>query len=64
VLEPISTKGLTTADVDKLANDVRELMLREIVSLTAEVRNTPIAMSAAQDRSATGKSTGLDHKEL
>ena len=34
VLEPIPTAHLTSADVDKLTHDTRELMLRELVTLT------------------------------
>ncbi|KAH8801537.1 hypothetical protein F5884DRAFT_824607 [Xylogone sp. PMI_703] len=44
VLKPIETKGLTAADVDELTRTTRELMLQEIVSLTAKDRGHPIAM--------------------
>lgn len=44
VLKPIETKGLTAADVDSLTRDTRELMLRELVALTAKARGSPIAM--------------------
>ncbi|RQM06363.1 hypothetical protein DH86_00001155, partial [Scytalidium sp. 3C] len=46
VLKPIETKGLTTADVDKLTTDVRQLMLDEIIALTAKARGEPIAVPA------------------
>ncbi|SPO01101.1 related to sn2-acylglyceride fatty acyltransferase [Cephalotrichum gorgonifer] len=38
VLEPIPTKGLTAADVDDLARKTRDLMLDELVHLTAEAQ--------------------------
>jgi hypothetical protein len=39
---------LTAADVDKLADDIRELMLKEMVALTAQVRHTPLQVPAKQ----------------
>jgi lysophosphatidate acyltransferase len=44
VLDPIPTKGLTVEDVDELTRTTRELMLKELVLLTAEARGGPIAM--------------------
>lgn len=35
VLPPIETKDLTAADVDKLTNDTRELMLQTYTALSA-----------------------------
>ncbi|CAI4217954.1 unnamed protein product [Parascedosporium putredinis] len=40
VLAPIPTKGLTSADVDKLMSETREKMLQELITLTAEARGT------------------------
>lgn len=34
VLPPIETKNLTPADVDKLTNDTRELMLKTYIALS------------------------------
>ncbi|RSL78576.1 hypothetical protein CEP51_008084 [Fusarium floridanum] len=59
VLEPIPTKGLEAADVDELTRTTRELMLDELVSLTAKVRGQPIAMPATNGNS-TGKSSSID----
>ncbi|KAI0902432.1 acyltransferase-domain-containing protein [Annulohypoxylon nitens] len=42
VLDPISTVGLKTEDVDELTRSTRELMLKEMVALTRKVRNKPI----------------------
>lgn len=55
VLPPISTKNLTTADVDDLTRSTRERMLAAIVSLSESPfnqkasharRGTPIVMDA------------------
>lgn len=37
---------MTSADVDDLTRDTRELMLKELVSLTSKSRGKPIAMTA------------------
>ncbi|OAA56475.1 AtaAp protein [Cordyceps fumosorosea ARSEF 2679] len=57
VLDPIPTKGLTSADVDELARTTRELMLKELVTLTAEARGQPIAVPA---NPSSAKSSGVD----
>ncbi|KAH8594891.1 1-acyl-sn-glycerol-3-phosphate-acyltransferase-like protein [Bisporella sp. PMI_857] len=44
VLKPIETENLTSADVENLTRDTRELMLKELVSLSARTRDQPIAM--------------------
>lgn len=44
VLPPISTQGLTAADVDELTRTTREKMLAELVSLT----ETPMGQKAAK----------------
>jgi lysophosphatidate acyltransferase len=63
VLDPIPTKGLTTADVDELTRTTRELMLRELVGLTAVARGHPVAMpvDSASNGAAT-KATGVEVK--
>lgn len=48
VLKPISTKGLTAADVEDLTRDTREKMLEEVIALTAKQRGQPMGMSAQQ----------------
>ncbi|KAK3301566.1 uncharacterized protein B0T15DRAFT_316309 [Chaetomium strumarium] len=54
VLEPISTIGLTAADVDELTRSTRELMLKELVALTEKARRQPV--SQARDSQANGVS--------
>ena len=41
VLDPIPTTGLTTDDVTALTERVQELMLKELVDLTARAREEP-----------------------
>ncbi|EGS17679.1 putative 1-acylglycerol-3-phosphate protein [Thermochaetoides thermophila DSM 1495] len=47
VLDPIPTTGMTAEDVDKLTQTTRELMLKELVELTARARGeanaTPVS---------------------
>ncbi|KAI9679646.1 MAG: 1-acylglycerol-3-phosphate O-acyltransferase [Trizodia sp. TS-e1964] len=52
VLEPIETKHLRAEDVDELTRETRELMLRELLLLTAEARATSAAR--AEGRRAVG----------
>ncbi|KAL9636418.1 MAG: hypothetical protein Q9164_002838 [Protoblastenia rupestris] len=57
VLPPIETKGLTAADVDRLTNETREVMLRELIALT----ETPAGRNAASaDPSATAEEDFAD----
>ena len=44
VLEPVETKGLGTEDVERLTNETREKMLRELVALS----ESPAGMKAMQ----------------
>ena len=44
VLPPISTTGLTPADVDELTRTTKETMLEELIALT----NTPMGRKAAR----------------
>jgi lysophosphatidate acyltransferase len=60
VLKPIETKGLKTSDVEDLARDTRELMLREIVSLTERARGQPIAMPAQNSGDGVVKASGAE----
>ncbi|KAI5922201.1 hypothetical protein F4810DRAFT_300225 [Camillea tinctor] len=59
VLDPIPTTGLTTEDVDELTRSTRELMLKEMVALTAKARNQPIAMPAQSDDGVV-RASGVD----
>jgi lysophosphatidate acyltransferase len=58
-LKPIETKNLTASDVDALTYDTRELMLKELVSLTAKARGEPIAMPAQSSGEAVVKASGI-----
>lgn len=58
VLEPISTIGLTTSDVDELCIKTRELMLKEIINLTYEARGQEVPIAAS-----TVKASGIDLKQ-
>ncbi|TWU77342.1 1-acylglycerol-3-phosphate O-acyltransferase [Metarhizium rileyi] len=52
VLNPIPTKGLTAADVDELARSTRELMLTELLALTAKAQCRPVAVPASIENSS------------
>jgi len=60
VLDPIPTKGLTSADVDELARTTRDLMLRELVALSEKAQGRPMAMPADSYAPAKAKSSGID----
>jgi lysophosphatidate acyltransferase len=63
VLKPIDTTHLKASDVDDLARDVRELMLKEHIALTAKARGQPIVMTAAktpQQRDGVVKASGME----
>ncbi|KAI9853059.1 MAG: 1-acylglycerol-3-phosphate O-acyltransferase [Vezdaea acicularis] len=66
VLPPISTAGLTAADVDDLAHSTRELMMRELISLSKRAQAQGVSMSASEaqrvDSAVAAKSTGNDVK--
>lgn len=57
VLDPISTIGLTPADVDDLCTKTREIMLKEIINLTYQARGQEAPIEAA-----TAKSSGVELK--
>jgi len=60
VLKPIETKHLKTSDVEDLTRDTRELMLKEIVSLTAKARSRPMAMPAQSSEDGVIKASGAE----
>ncbi|KAF4448806.1 1-acyl-sn-glycerol-3-phosphate acyltransferase [Fusarium austroafricanum] len=60
ILKPIPTKDLTPADVDELTRTTYDLMLNELVTLTAKARGQPIAVPASTGDSTGGKSSGID----
>ncbi|KYK60218.1 AtaAp protein [Drechmeria coniospora] len=60
VLDPIPTKGLTSADVDELSRTTRELMLKELIILSAEAKGQPIPDSGPLNGSPVATSTGID----
>jgi lysophosphatidate acyltransferase len=67
VLKPIDTTHLKASDVEDLARDVRELMLKEHIALTAKARGQPIAMAAAaaaakppRQKDGVVKATGVE----
>lgn len=48
VLQPVSTAGLSVADVEQLTQSVRDRMLREMEVLTEIARRQGVAMTASQ----------------
>ncbi|KAA8563872.1 hypothetical protein EYC84_011887 [Monilinia fructicola] len=59
VLKPIETKNLTSADVEDLTRDTRELMFEGIGSFDFEERGEPIAIPAQNPNGAV-KATGVE----
>ncbi len=53
---------MTAADVDGLARDTRELMLKELMSLTARARGQPIAMAEQTSGDGAVKASGVEVK--
>jgi len=62
VLDPIPTTGLTAADVDELTRTTRELMLKELVTITAEARGSPVALPAHTEKNGVAKASGAQIK--
>jgi lysophosphatidate acyltransferase len=62
VLDPIPTTGLTAADVDDLAQRTRDLMLKELVALTAEAQGKPMAVESHSNTNGSAKASGADLK--
>ncbi|KAL6834030.1 hypothetical protein J3E69DRAFT_325768 [Trichoderma sp. SZMC 28015] len=60
VLRPIPTTNLTSADVDELTQSTRELMLKELISLTEKARGRPIAVPTSLNGNSTAKSTAIN----
>lgn len=59
ILDPIPTANLTSADVDELTRTTRELMMSELISVTAKTRGQPIPVPSSLPNS-TGKTTGIE----
>ncbi|KAK0723105.1 hypothetical protein B0T26DRAFT_750416 [Lasiosphaeria miniovina] len=63
VLDPISTTGLTAADVDELTRTTRELMLKELIALTEKAQGRKFAVSVASTAAnGVAKASGIDIK--
>lgn len=60
VLKPIETNNLHPSDVEDLARDTRDLMLKEIVALTARARGQPITMPADSSKDGVVKASGVE----
>ncbi|KAK4078747.1 uncharacterized protein Triagg1_3078 [Trichoderma aggressivum f. europaeum] len=60
VLRPIPTTNLTSSDVDELTQSTRELMLKELISLTEKARGRPIAVPTSLNGTSTAKSTAIN----
>lgn len=61
VLDPIPTAGLTTADVDELARETREVMLREMIALTEKARGKTVPLTVpAKQQNGVVKVSGTD----
>jgi len=59
-MKPIETKNLTSADVEDLTRDTRELMLKELVDLTSKARGQPIAMPTNNYGDGVVKASGVE----
>jgi lysophosphatidate acyltransferase len=62
-LKPIETKNLRPEDVDDLARDTRDLMLREMVSLTSKARGYEVPMPAQNPADGVVKASGAELKK-
>ncbi|GAB1320763.1 1-acylglycerol-3-phosphate O-acyltransferase [Madurella fahalii] len=60
VLDPISTEGLTAADVDQLTIKTHELMLKEMIALTERARGKPLADGTNGATNGVGMATGAE----
>ncbi|EAA27445.1 hypothetical protein GE21DRAFT_4464 [Neurospora crassa] len=61
VLDPIDTTGLTTADVDELCKNTRDLMLKELIALTAKARGQSVSdIPVANKYPSVAKASGTD----
>ena len=62
VLDPIPTTGLTSADVDELCKTTYDLMLKELIILTAQARGEPITVPSNIDSTGVITASGADAK--
>jgi len=63
VLDPIPTTGMTAEDVDKLTQTTHELMLKELVELTARARGEASATPVSQPTNGEAvKATGVEKR--
>jgi lysophosphatidate acyltransferase len=61
VLDPISTEGLTAADVDHLTQFTRDLMLKELIALTEKARVQAYGETLGYNKAnGVAKATGVD----
>ncbi|KAK4179626.1 putative 1-acyl-sn-glycerol-3-phosphate acyltransferase [Triangularia setosa] len=62
VLDPIPTTGLTSADVDELARETREIMLKEMIALTEKARGktAPQIVPLIKQQNGVAKASGSD----
>jgi lysophosphatidate acyltransferase len=59
VLKPIETKNLTAADVEDMTRDTLDLMLKEIIDLTAKQREKSVSVSSANGKERVVKASGV-----
>ncbi|KAK3375421.1 hypothetical protein B0H63DRAFT_278834 [Podospora didyma] len=62
VLDPIPTTGLTAADVDELTRTTREVMLKELITLTEQARGQKVAVPIVNSMNGVAKASGIDLK--
>lgn len=60
VLPPISTKGLTTADVDSLVQNTRQSMLEAMVEMDKMRKIKDIANSQAEEAPRAARATAIE----
>lgn len=58
-MDPIPTKDLTADDVEELTRTTRELMLKELISLSQKNQNKPTAMPVSAGN-GTIRASGVD----
>ncbi|KAK7428626.1 1-acylglycerol-3-phosphate O-acyltransferase [Neonectria magnoliae] len=60
ILDPIPTKGLTSADVDELTRTTRESMLEELIKITVKAPGRRHIAVPIESANPTAKSTSID----
>lgn len=60
VLEPIPTENLTAEDVNQLTQTTRELMLKELINLSAKAKGQPMPIPADFGGNGATKASGVD----